>query len=795
MTPGLSVRLNGEPRTFEGPLTLSELLARLGVEKERVVVERNLDIVPRESLSEVRVADGDRIEIVHFVGGGAAASSSGGAKALVIVESPAKCKTINKYLGRDFEVAASMGHVIDLPRSRMGIDIENGFEPQYIVVKERKKTLSELKKKAKDKKEIYLACDPDREGEAISWHLQNALGRGKKVQRVVFNEITKEAVQEAFRHPSGIDMNRVGAQQARRILDRLVGYNLSPLLWQKVGRGLSAGRVQTVALRLIVEREREIRAFHPEEYWTVEADLKKHAGEPRPFTAKLERIGEKKAEIRDGARAAAVAEKVKRSPFVVKEVKRQSKKRHPSAPFTTSKLQQAAYNQLRFPASKTMKVAQTLYEGVEIGDEGSVGLITYMRTDSVRLSDAAQKEIREFVKRSYGKEYLPASPNVYKAKKQAQEAHEAIRPSAVDRRPADIERYLTPDQFKLYSLIWAQAVSCQMTSATIAQETVDIAAGEHLFRATGSRVEFAGFLAVHGRDEEQDNPLPPLEAGETLDLIKLSHDQHFTKPPARFTDASLVKALEEKGIGRPSTYAPIIFTLTSRDYIRREGGSLVPTELGMLVVDLLLKYFSRVLDFEFTANLEEELDQIEEGKIEWAGVVREFYELFRPQVELAKAQMVTVKRENEPTDEICEKCGKPMVIKWGRRGRFMSCSAWPECKNAKSISTSVVCPQCGKGKLVQRRSRTGRGRSFYGCTTYPACTFITNKLPGGEAPAAGAAPAEAATPAERRRAERRQGPKPAADAPPERRAGPERRARMDLDDLGSGADAASEDEA
>lgn len=738
----LTIRLNGQEKSFDDPLTVEELLARLSVQKERVVVELNLDVLVKDRYGATRIKDGDEIEIVQFVGGGAEEEPAEKkapvtkAIALVIVESPAKCKTIQKYLGPKFELAASMGHVIDLPKSKMGIDVENNFEPRYIVVKDRKKTLTELKKKAKNKKELYLACDPDREGEAISWHLQNELGAGKKVARVVFNEITKEAILDAFKKPMQIDMNLVGAQQARRVLDRLVGYSLSPLLWQKVGRGLSAGRVQTVALRMIVEREREIQAFTPEEYWTVEAELRSRKG-GEPFTAKLEKIGEKKAELKDGRNAAEAVEKARLSPFIVKEVRKQQKKRNPSAPFTTSKLQQAAYNQLRFPASKTMKVAQTLYEGVEVGSEGSVGLITYMRTDSVRIADSAMKEARDLILEQFGKAYLPQTPNVYKAKKQAQEAHEAIRPTSAFRRPRDLETSLTPDQFKLYSLIWEQYLSSQMTPALIAQETADIAAGPYLFRATGSRVEFPGCLAPMAKRDEQDNPLPALEANQTLELMKLDTHQHFTKPPPRYTDASLVKALEERGIGRPSTYAPTIYTLTTRDYVRRDGGSLVPTELGILVVELLMKYFDKVLDYEFTANLEEKLDSIEEGEQDWISVVREFYSKFSGQVDRAKSEMQTVRRESEPTDEICEKCQKPMVIKWGRRGRFMSCSAWPECKNAKSISTNVACPRCGKGKLVMRRARSGKGRPFYGCTAYPECNYIVNRLPAeGAAPAA-----------------------------------------------------------
>ncbi len=736
----MNIRLNGEKKKLDDALTLSELLTRLSLSKDKVVVERNMQIVAKNDLPGVHLEEGDQIEIVHFVGGGAARKSvsakSGGTGALVIVESPAKCKTIQKYLGAGFEVTASMGHVVDLPRSKMGIDIENNFNPQYIVAKDRKKTLSDLKKRVKGKKKLYLACDPDREGEAISWHLKNQLGAGKEVHRVVFNEITKDAVQEAFKHPHDINQSLVDAQQARRVLDRLVGYNLSPLLWQKVSRGLSAGRVQSVALRLIVDRERDIRAFVPVEYWTVEAELAKLIDDKRAFTAKLERIGDQKAEVKDEKTAKAILDTIKNESFVVVEIKKQKKKRNPQAPFTTSKLQQSAYNTLRFPAIKTMRTAQTLYEGVDIGEEGSTGLITYMRTDSVRMSDQAVKEAREYIAKRYGKDYLPAVPNVYKSKKQAQEAHEAIRPTSFSRRPEDVERYLSPDQFKLYTLIWQQALASQMAWALIAQETAGIKAGDFLFGASGSRVEFPGFLTVMGRTEEDDHPLPELIEKETLNLLKIEPLQHFTKPPARFTDASLVKALEERGIGRPSTYAPIIMTLTDRDYIRREGGSLVPTDLGMLVIDLLVKHFERVMDFEFTAKMEEGLDRIEEGQVDWHDVVKDFYTVFSVQIEAAKDQMQTVRREAEPTDEICDKCGKPMVIKWGRRGRFMSCSAWPECKNAKAIPTDVTCPQCGTGKLVGRRARSGKGRSFYGCSSYPACTFIVNKLPSSK-PAAG----------------------------------------------------------
>ncbi|PIU40755.1 MAG: DNA topoisomerase I [Candidatus Omnitrophica bacterium CG07_land_8_20_14_0_80_50_8] len=767
---GLTIQLNGVKRTLETTLTLEGLLRELSIPKEKVAIEINLEIIAKDAWSARILKDGDEVEIVHFVGGGAqgatpppvprrkaplrlqkassAHGTGGGAKALVIVESPAKCKTILKYLGNNFEVTASMGHVIDLPKSKMGIDIEHNFEPQYIVVKDRKKTLADLKKKAKNKEEIYLACDPDREGEAIGWHLQNALGKGKKVARVIFNEITKSAVLEAFKHPSTIDMDLVGAQQARRVLDRLVGYSLSPLLWQKVGRGLSAGRVQSVALRLVVDREREIKAFVPEEYWSIEAELKKQKGQYPSFTARLEKTLDVKTEIKDAPSAKKLYDHIKKCPFTVKEIKQQKKKRNPYPPYTTSKLQQAGYNVLRFPASKTMRIAQTLYEGVELGSEGSVGLITYMRTDSVRISESALKEIRGLILRDYGQDYLPEQPNSYKAKKQAQEAHEAIRPTQVMRLPKAIEPYLTSDQARLYSLIWQQAVSSQMRPALIAQVTADISAGEHLFRASGSRLEFKGCLAVQEKLEEPDQPLPPLDAQETLDLLKLETQQHFTKPAGRFTDASLVKALEEKGIGRPSTYAPIIQTLTGRDYIRRDGGSLVPSELGILVTDLLVQYFSKVLDYEFTAKMEENLDLVEEGKARWIEVVREFYHLFSGQLEYAKTTMQTVKRAVEATDEVCDLCGKPMVIKWGRRGKFMSCSGWPACRNAKSISTEVVCPGCHQGKLVARRAKSGRGRTFYGCTQYPACTYLVNRLPkvtdDEKSPDPGQAPQESA---------------------------------------------------
>lgn len=647
------------------------------------------------------------------------------------MESPAKSKTINKFLGKEYEVKSSMGHLIDLPKSKMGIDIENDFQPQYVVIKGRQKILTELKKSAKNKKEIYLACDPDREGEAICWHLSNQLNKGQeKIRRVMFHEITPQAIQEAFKHPTKINMNKVGAQQARRVLDRLVGYSISPILWQKVGRGLSAGRVQSVALRLIVDQERRIKAFVPQEYWSIEAELQKTKGNLSPFAATLEKVGTQKAELKNKDQAQSLSAQIKKESFIVREVRELKKKRNPGAPFTTSKLQQEAFNRLRFPAAKTMRIAQQLYEGIELGDGETVGLITYMRTDSVQVSQSAMGEVREFISKKFGSSHLPPKPNFFKARKRAQEAHEAIRPTSVLRIPAGIQRYLTDDQFKLYQLIWQKFVASQMKSAIISQESVLIEAGKFLFRASGSRVEFDGFLAAYGGDPDAGSkPLPPLSEKEILRLITLKEEQHFTKPPARFTDASLVKALEEKGIGRPSTYAPIIQTIVTRDYVRREGGSLVPTDLGMLVTDLLLKHFAKIMDVKFTAAMEDELDQVEEGKVEWIQTVREFYGSFAKKVEMAKEKMTNVKKEVLTTDESCSQCGRPMVIKWGRRGKFLSCSAFPDCREARSISTGISCPSCKDGKLVARRARTGRGRTFYGCTRYPQCTYIAQRLP------------------------------------------------------------------
>lgn len=657
------------------------------------------------------------------------------AKKLVIVESPAKSKTIKKFLGPDYVVEASMGHIIDLPKKTLGVDVENNFEPEYIVIPDRKKNLAVLKKEAKTKEAIYLAADPDREGEAISWHLKNVLAdENNKFYRVTFDEITKDAVQAAFKHPRDIDMNLVNAQQARRILDRLVGYTLSPLLWKKVSRGLSAGRVQSVAVRLIVEREEDIKKFNSEEYWEIEAQLKRKGDEHKEkFKAKLEKCQNKPIDIKKHSESEKVLEILNKENYIVSDIRETKRRKKPYPPFTTSKLQQEAFNKLRFSSVKTMHVAQTLYEGVEIGGEGSIGLITYMRTDSVRISKDAQDEAKEYILEKYGKKYYPEVPNFYKAKKRAQEAHEAIRPTLPLRPPHDVKDYLTPDQMKLYMLIWNRFISSQMTESILAQTTVDITAGDYLFRASTTKVMFDGYAIFYNaetdKEEEKDKEckIPQLSVDEPLDLLELLPSQHFTKPPPRYSDGSLVKALEELGIGRPSTYAPTISTIVTRDYVRREGGYLKPTELGAIVTKLLMEHFPKVLDVEFTAKMEDELDGIEEGEIDWKILLKSFYSPFMHTVEKAKLDMKDVKKEVVSTNEICELCGKPMVIKWGRRGKFLSCSDYPRCKSAKSITSGVKCPAPAcSGELVERRSKRGM---FYGCTKFPACRYTARKLP------------------------------------------------------------------
>ncbi len=661
-------------------------------------------------------------------------------KFLVIVESPAKSKTINKILGKDYKVLASMGHIIDLPVDKMGIDFDNEFKPEYTVMKGRKKYLTSLKKEAKTSQAIYLAADPDREGEAICWHLKNQLENKKiKVFRVSFDEITAKAVKSAFLHPGALDMNKIYAQQARRILDRIVGYSLSPLLWKKITRGLSAGRVQSVAVMLIVRREDEIRKFKSQEYWSLDALLRKQKDLPpeeaasNEFKARLMKYKGEKVDVKSEEQAKGMVAEIELEKFIVRSIRRRDKKSYPRAPYTTSSLQQDAFNRLNFSVNKTMRIAQSLYEGMELGTEGSVGLITYMRTDSVNVSNDAIEEAGKYILETFGEKYCPKKPPQYKSKKRAQEAHEAIRPTLPLRPPEEVVSYLSPDELKLYRLIWKRFISSRMENALFSVLTVLIDAGDYVFRAGGSRVIFDGFLKVYRDmkgDEDTDTNIPPLEEGELLDLKKMFPEQHFTKPPPRYSDASLVKALEEKGIGRPSTYAPTIRTVITRNYIKRMAKTLRPTELGELVNGLLVENFPDIVDEEFTAKMEEELDNIEDGKVEWVTVLKKFYQPFAKKLEEAKERMKSVKRQAVKTDEVCEECGKPMVIKWGRRGRFLSCSDFPTCRNAKSITTGVKCPEenCD-GELVERKSSRGM---FYGCTKYPKCTHTTRKLPPQE---------------------------------------------------------------
>ena len=724
----MTIIVNGKKLEVKDGMTVAGLLSELKANVKYAAVELNLRMLDRARYEAVELKENDKVEVVQPMGGGAAA----GAEFLVIVESPAKSKTIEKFLGKDYVVRASMGHVIDLPMRKMGVDIENDFKPSYVVIAKKKKLLSELKSEAKDKEVIYIATDPDREGEAIGWHLAERLGKNKEIKRVVFHEITKKAIEEAFSNPGQIDMKLVNAQQARRVLDRIVGYSLSPLLWKKITRGLSAGRVQSVAVKLIVDREREIQAFVPQEYWEIEAELKKKK-DKRSFFAQLEKIEEAKAEVKDKARAENILADISGKQFKVKDVKESEKRLNPQAPFTTSKLQQEAFYKLHFRAGKTMKIAQQLYEGLDIGSEGHTGLITYMRTDSVKVSFSAIEEARFYIKDKFGAAYLPPTPNIYKSKKAAQEAHEAIRPASAAREPDAVKQYLTPDQYKLYKLIWSKFVASQMKPAVLSVVSVDIEAGEYLFRASGSTVIFPGFKAAYDEEEEEKEEkdkkkayLPKLEVNEILDLVKIEPSQHFTKPPGRFTDATLVKALEEDGIGRPSTYAPTIETVVARHYVVREGSALVPTELGTVVNDLLTKSFPVIIDEEFTAKMEEELDEIEEGKIEWTQALKDFYGPFSDWLSKAQIEMKDVKKDVEELDELCEKCGRKMVIKWGRRGKFKSCSGFPECKNAKPlVTTGIKCPETGcDGELVERRSRRG---AFYGCSRFPKCRHVENK--------------------------------------------------------------------
>jgi len=710
-----------------------------------------------------------------------------GSKSLVVVESPAKARTVANILGRQYEVKASVGHVRDLPRSALGVDVKHGFDPYYIVLKEKRRVVNEIAAAGKRAQAVFLATDPDREGEAIAWHLVQAAGLDEaSLRRVVFHEITPQAVREAFRRPRAIDMQLVQAQQARRILDRLVGYNLSPLLWKKVARGLSAGRVQSVALRLVVEREREIQGFVPKEYWSIEAELSK-GDDPQRFRAKLTGLAgkRKKLEIASQHEADRLVHLLQSAAYGVAAVQKKKQARRPSPPFITSTLQQEAGRRLGFSAQRTMRIAQQLYEGLTIGGEGEVGLITYMRTDSTQVADSAREETRAYIREKFGQPYLPPSPRVYRKKvKRAQEAHEAIRPTSTYREPEKVRPYLNRDQYRLYTLVWQRMVASQMADALYDVTTVDIEAKPspgrdvYLFRAVNTQLAFAGYRHLYTEareegDEEEDlgkNPLPELAAGDLLRLVGLFPEQHFTEPPPRYTEATLVRALEENGIGRPSTYAPIIATVQGRGYVGKENGRLRPQELGFVVNDLLTTYFPDIVDVNFTAEMEEELDEIARGERPWQPVVEDFY------VPLMKALAVASEAPvaHQETSEVCDQCGSPMVIRWGRRGRFLACSGYPQCRNTRPLegegeplpAAEETCPQCGVpmvakrgrygpflacsrypqcqgtrpllvktgarcplcgGDIVEKRSR--RGRVFYGCAKYPSCQFTTWSRP------------------------------------------------------------------
>lgn len=658
---------------------------------------------------------------------------------LVIVESPAKAKTIQKYLGKDYDVVASMGHIRDLPKSKLGVDVEHGFTPQYTNMKDKEDVIKKLKAHAAKCDRVYLATDPDREGEAISWHLAQILNLDMNGDnRVEFNEITRSGVQNGMSHPHKIDLDLVNAQQARRILDRLVGYKLSPFLWKKVRRGLSAGRVQSVAVRLVVDRENEIRAFVPQEYWSIDA---KFTAPPsrKVFSAKLIRVdGQRvdKMEIPDKASADVLVARLKDADYHVENVKKRVTRRHPAPPFITSTLQQDASYRLGFQSKRTMKVAQELYEGVEIDGMGAVGLITYMRTDSLRISEEAQKAAAEYVTDTYGKEYLPPEPRVYKSKKNAQDAHEAIRPSLPHLTPSQVQKNLTSDQYKLYRLIWERFIASQMSDALLDTVSVDIGADGCIFKATGSTMKFDGFTVLYDdtkSDKNENKNLPELENGMQINLKSLDGNQHFTQAPPRYTEATLIKALEENGIGRPSTYAPTITTITAHLYVEREGKQLKPTVLGEVITELMKEHFPHILDVKFTADMENSLDEVEQGKKSWVSTLEDFYGDFSHTLEEAEKKMEgkRVKIPDEETDVICERCGRNMVIKIGKYGRFLACPGFPECENTKKIvqETAGNCPLCGK-KIILKKSK--RGRSFYGCSGYPDCNFMTWNVPTEE---------------------------------------------------------------
>lgn len=651
-------------------------------------------------------------------------------KYLVIVESPAKGKTIEKYLGRNYKVVASLGHVRDLPKSRMGVDFDNNYEPDYITIRGKGPVLSDLKKFAKKAEKVYLAADPDREGEAIAWHIGHALKLDENEEnRVIFNEITKEAVKDAFKSPRAINHDLVDAQQARRVLDRIVGYKISPILWNKVKSGLSAGRVQSVALKLIIDREKEIRNFIPEEYWSI---LGKFEKDKKKFEASFYGVDSKKADLPNQEAVSDILNKVnKENPWNVQKVVRSKRNRNPKKPFTTSTLQQEAANRLNFRTNKTMSVAQQLYEGVALQRNQSTGLITYMRTDSTRISNTARNEAIDFIDTEYGKEYI----GVAKAPTNsagAQDAHEAIRPTSVARTPDSIKKYLSKDQFRLYQLIWSRFVASQMKPAVYNTMRVDLEQNGVIFRANGSQLIFPGYQkAYKDTNDEKDNILPDLEEGEQVKLINLDSKQHFTQPPARYSEATMVKALEENGVGRPSTYAPTLNTLRKRYYVTMKNRRFEPTELGEIVNNLITEYFPQIVDIKFTAGMEERLDEIEEGKQEWVKVIDDFFHPFNQRVEKAEEEMEEVEIKDEPAGFDCEKCGSPMVIKMGRYGKFYACSNFPECRNTKAIlkKIGVTCPTCGKGEIVERKTK--KNRIFYGCERYPDCEFSSWDKPVG----------------------------------------------------------------
>lgn len=648
---------------------------------------------------------------------------------LVIVESPAKAKTIGKYLGKKYKVLASMGHVRDLPKSQIGIDIENGFEPKYITIRGKGDVLKELRDAAKKSKKVYLAADPDREGEAIAWHLAQYLKiEAKEPTRVVFNEITQQAIKDSFKEPRVINMDLVNAQQARRLLDRLVGYQISPLLWKKVKKGLSAGRVQSVTMKLIIDREQEIKAFVPEEYWTVTATF----GEGKnQFEARFHGYGAEKVELHNRADVDQLLDRIKGGKYTVQKVAKKERKRNPAPAFTTSSLQQEAARKLNFRASKTMRIAQQLYEGVEVGKEGNMGLITYMRTDSTRISATAVAEAKDYIVNEFGVAYYPESARTYGNKEGAQDAHEAVRPTSILREPERLKAHLSRDQYRLYKLIWERFLASQMASAILDTVSVDLEVNGTIFRATGSTIKFPGFMKIYieGTDDgqkEEEGLLPPLIEGEDVNLKEIQEKQHFTQPPPRYTEARLVKTLEELGIGRPSTYAPTLETIQKRGYVTLEDKRFIPTELGEVVIHLMEQFFPEIINTTFTAEMENNLDCIEEGEKEWRNVLGEFYQDFESRLKIAEEEMEKIEIADEVSDELCEKCGSPMVYKMGRYGKFLACSGFPDCRNTKPIikELDVVCPSCKEGKLVERKSKN-RKRIFYGCNRFPECDFVT----------------------------------------------------------------------